>query len=73
MRRSLFAPLLLPVTLAAQQARATPNPSTPVKIGGYLQTRLTYQSKAGMIATINRARLTATGDHRHRVLLSDPG
>ncbi len=38
-----------------------PAPSTPAKLGGYLQTRLTYQSRVGMTATINRARLQAAG------------
>jgi phosphate-selective porin len=46
-------------TLLAQQA--TPAASTPARLGGYLQTRITYQSKVGMTATINRARLQATG------------
>jgi phosphate-selective porin len=32
-----------------------------VKLGGYLQARLVYQKDIGLTATINRARLTATG------------
>jgi phosphate-selective porin len=52
--------VFLPAVAAAQQP-AVPNPSTPVKLGGYLQTRLVYQSQVGMTATINRARLTAAG------------
>lgn len=51
---------LMAPALAAQQAAAPP-PSSPAKLGGYLQTRITYQSKVGMTATINRARLQATG------------
>jgi hypothetical protein len=30
-------------------------------VGGYIQSRVTYQSKVGMTATINRARLQVTG------------
>lgn len=60
MRLAALLSALLPVGAVAQQA-APPTPSTPVKLGGYLQTRLVYQSKIGMTATINRARLTATG------------
>jgi hypothetical protein len=52
--------LLTPAAIVAQQA-ATPAPSTPAKLGGYLQTRLVYQKDIGMTATINRARLQATG------------
>jgi phosphate-selective porin len=52
--------LLTPAAIVAQQA-ATPAPSTPAKLGGYLQTRLVYQKNIGMTATINRARLQATG------------
>lgn len=60
--RSVLIALLVPtaVPLAGQQA-ATPAPSTPARLGGYLQTRVTYQDKVGMTATINRARLQATG------------
>lgn len=50
--------LLLPAGLAAQQAAT---PATPVKLGGYLQTRLTWQEDVGLTASINRARLQATG------------
>ena len=52
--------LALAPALAAQQA-AAPAPSTPARLGGYLQTRVTYQDRVGMTATINRARLQATG------------
>jgi phosphate-selective porin len=61
MRLLLLTLAVFPGAMVAQQTAPIPNPSTPVKIGGYLQTRLTYQSKVGMVATINRARLTATG------------
>ncbi len=68
MSRLLLLLLLAPVSLAAQQpaapapAATTPSPSpSPVKLGGYMQTRVVYQSKAGMTATLNRARLQATG------------
>jgi phosphate-selective porin len=51
---------LLPAALAAQQA-TTASSSTPVKLGGYLQARLAFQRGVGMTATLNRARLNATG------------
>lgn len=51
--------LLGALPLAAQQSG--PAPSTPARLGGYLQTRVAYQSRVGMTATINRARLQATG------------
>jgi phosphate-selective porin len=60
MRLLPFATLLVPGLLTAQQA-AQSNPSTPVKMGGYLQSRLVYQKDVGLTTTINRARLTATG------------
>lgn len=61
---SLF--MLLTVATAtsssAQSATApAPAPSTPAKLGGYLQTRLAYTKNVGMTATVNRARLQATG------------
>ncbi len=36
-------------------------PASPARLGGYLQTRVVYQKDIGMTATINRARLQATG------------
>lgn len=62
MRAAFVAILLFPRVLAAQQA-GTPAPptSTPVRMSGYLQTRVAVQKDVGMTATINRARLTATG------------
>jgi phosphate-selective porin len=51
--------LVVPLALRAQQT--TPVPSTPVKISGYMQTRITYQKRVGMTATLNRARLVASG------------
>lgn len=61
MRLSLAGLTLVMLTggLAAQSP--TPAPSTPAKLGGYLQTRLSYTKDVGMTATINRARLQATG------------
>lgn len=62
MRRRFVTLLILPSALAAQQPAApAPAPSTPVKMSGYLQTRLAIQKDVGMTATINRARLTAMG------------
>ncbi len=66
MSRRLLLLLFAPVSLAAQQpaapAPAAPAaPASPVKLGGFMQTRVTYQSQAGMTATLNRARLQATG------------
>jgi hypothetical protein len=46
----------------SEPAASPPPPSTPsVKLSGYLQARLTYQDLVGMTASINRARLTASG------------
>lgn len=59
-RLTIAAGLLLPAGMQAQQA-ATPAASTPARLGGYLQTRITDQNDVGMTATINRARLQATG------------
>jgi phosphate-selective porin len=69
MSRVLVLLLLSPLALSAQQqqpaaapaAAATTPPASPVKLGGYMQTRVVYQSKVGMTATLNRARLQATG------------
>lgn len=67
MSRLLVFLLLAPAPLTAQQPAAPPPtaattpPASAVKLGGYMQTRLVYQSKAGMTATLNRARLQATG------------
>ncbi len=61
--RVSVASLLFPPALAAQGSPppAASSPSTPVKVGGYLQTRVVYQKDIGMTATINRARLQASG------------
>lgn len=46
---------------AQQPAPAPAATSPPVRLGGYLQTRLVYQQDVGLTATLNRARLQATG------------
>jgi hypothetical protein len=53
---NLSAALLLHSTLHAQTS-----PSSPVRLSGYLQVRETYQSHVGLTASINRARLAASG------------
>jgi phosphate-selective porin len=50
--------LLLHAPLSAQSA---PSTSPAVKLGGYIQGREIYQNNVGLTATINRARLAATG------------
>lgn len=63
MRRSFVLPLLVgfaPLALSAQQSAPVAT-STPVKLGGYMQARLAYQKDVGLTATLNRARLQATG------------
>lgn len=61
--QSIVVSILIPAALQAQGSPppAPSAPSTPVKVGGYLQTRVVYQKDIGMTATINRARLQATG------------
>jgi hypothetical protein len=56
----LFLPaaLLLPNLVQAQTSSSS---SPSVKLSGYIQGRETYQDNVGLIATINRARLAATG------------
>ncbi|MEO8139690.1 MAG: porin [Gemmatimonadota bacterium] len=59
-------PLVTGITsLAAQQPAAAPAPSpsanSPVKVSGYLQARETWQEKAGLTGSINRARVTLGG------------
>ncbi len=68
MSRAMVLIFAFPLTLQAQQpapapapAPASAAPASPVKLGGYMQTRVVYQSRAGMTATLNRARLQATG------------
>lgn len=66
MRGSFLVGLsVVAVSASALSAQGTaapaPAPSTPAKLGGYLQTRLAYTKNVGMTATINRARLQATG------------
>ncbi len=63
MRLPFVLPLLVvvaPLSLPAQQS-APAATSTPVKLGGYMQARLAYQKDVGLTATLNRARLQATG------------
>jgi hypothetical protein len=50
--------LLVPITAHAQSPAPAPS---PVRIGGYLQARETWQENVGLTASINRARLTASG------------
>jgi hypothetical protein len=50
--------LLLPVLQAQAPA---PSPPPPVKLSGYIQARETYQENVGLVGSINRARLSATG------------
>jgi phosphate-selective porin len=45
--------------LHAQTAASSPPPA--VKFSGYIQGRETYQDNVGLVGTINRARLTASG------------
>lgn len=63
MRRSVVLSLFMgfapPAVLAQQSAPVAT--STPVKLGGYMQARLAYQKDLGLTATLNRARLQATG------------
>jgi phosphate-selective porin len=53
-------PLLVPLVCAAPLA-AQSSTSPTVKLSGYLQARETWQENAGLTASINRARLGATG------------
>ena len=55
--------LLLPFCLPSKQAlHAQGSSSAPsVRLSGYIQGRETYQDQVGFTATINRARLTASG------------
>ena len=46
--------------LVAQAPSANPAPPA-VKLSGYIQGRETYQENVGIVGTINRARLAATG------------
>lgn len=56
----LFLPAaLLLTTLVQAQTSSSSSPS--VKLSGYIQGRETYQDNVGLIATINRARLAASG------------
>jgi hypothetical protein len=56
----LLLPPLAATVLAAQSSPAPPS----VRWSGYLQARETYQSEVGLTASINRARLTASGSVR---------
>lgn len=53
--------VVLAGTSSILSAQAAPAASTPIKMGGYMQTRLSYTKDVGMTATVNRARLQATG------------
>ena len=54
--------LLLSLVLLPQAALQGQSSSPPsVKLGGYIQGRETYQDNVGLVGTINRARLTASG------------
>jgi phosphate-selective porin len=53
--------LLLIAPLAAQTSSSTASTPPPVKLSGYIQGRETYQENIGIVGTINRARLAATG------------
>jgi hypothetical protein len=55
--------LALGASLAAQVfAQSTDaDPAPPVKLSGYIQARETYQDNVGLVGTINRARLAASG------------
>jgi phosphate-selective porin len=50
--------LLLP---ALQAQTSAPSSPPPVKLSGYIQARETYQENVGLVGSINRARLSATG------------
>jgi phosphate-selective porin len=56
---ALSAALLLLPVLHAQAPSSSPPPA--VKLSGYIQGRETYQENVGIVGTINRARLTASG------------
>jgi hypothetical protein len=62
MRDRLLA-IAAALPIAASPALAQGGASAPqaVKLGGYLQARETYQDGIGLTASINRARLTASG------------
>ena len=60
----LLAALISPSPLLAQYPPATPPAPaapSPVKLSGYLQAREVYQDNIGLTASINRARLSASG------------
>jgi phosphate-selective porin len=58
----LLPPALL--VIPALQAQTTPSPPPPVRLSGYIQGRETYQDEVGLVGSINRARLTASGTVR---------
>jgi phosphate-selective porin len=53
--------IVLVKSTAVAQTPATAT-SSPVKLSGYIQARETYQENIGLTATINRARLAASGN-----------
>jgi phosphate-selective porin len=55
-----LAGALVFVPAAHAQSSSATAPS-PVKLSGYIQGRETYQAKVGLVGTINRARLAASG------------
>ena len=54
----VLAAVLLSLSSTARAQAPTPG----VKLGGYLQARETYRDGVGLTGTLNRARLTATGN-----------
>ena len=56
----LTAALMLLVTLAPRSGAQSLVPSAP-RLGGYFQAREVYQDKAGLSASLNRARISADG------------
>lgn len=60
----LVLTLLVQAPLAGQYPPTTPSQAqapSPVKLSGYIQAREVYQSNIGLTASINRARLSASG------------
>jgi phosphate-selective porin len=52
--------MLFPFSSAQGQTPSS-NPAPAVKLSGYIQGRETYQEKVGLVGSINRARLAASG------------
>jgi phosphate-selective porin len=60
-RFALAGLLVFPLASDALAQAPAPTSASPVKLSGYLQARETYQENLGLTATINRARLAASG------------